>query len=381
MTLPRGEEITEHFGAHWLQLASRLPAHQQRVLNGPRTEQQRLIELQLVLDTAILVGSGRFLQCGERGVTVVKEDGSRFWFVAFADMGAALPGLPADAHEMLDMARQVYDPVTEAVVALLLPEQRVRLLYLAHDGIRGQIYQRGGRSAPPSARGPGKRATERPSAERGSRARATSARRSEPPPTKVGAPKLIGDATVTPTGYLIRVAHPERGLLGQITLTQINPEHMLVETSVSGHADDPTTAERRELLLPAMTALQQSFAAVRGDRAAARSIINSVLTRGAVPADIPRRVAWQALPCTRCGRPAFFLAFAEDNDLMLDDYGRILFELMRDHGVPAWVVRGSPAGFGPTEARQLYPARGPVLRVTMDSLDAIVGAACEGHCG
>lgn len=48
-----------------------------------------------------------------------------------------------------------------------------------------------------------------------------------------------------------------------------------------------------------------------------------------------------------------------------------------EHSECAW-----PAGegFGPTEARQLYPERGPVLPVTMDSLDAIVGAACEGHC-
>lgn len=308
MSLPRGQEITELVGEHVRRLQARLPVPQRRLLDGPLTDEQRLLQLQLVLDGARLAARDIFLSRGARGLVVAAEEGVHFWLVPFVEVNLALPGLPADAHEVLGMMHQAYNPRDEAVVALLLSERRVRLLYMARDGLRGEIYQR---AAPPPR-----------------------------PQATPGRSGLIGDATVTPTGYLIRVAHPERGLLGQIILTQLDPEHMLVETSVSGHVDDPTTVERRELLLPAMTALQQSFAAVRGDRAAARSIIGSVLTRGAVPADVPRRVAWQALPCNRCGRPALFLAFAEDADLTLDDYGRILFELMRDHGVPAWVVRG-----------------------------------------
>lgn len=379
MTLPHGEEITEHFGTHWLHLAGQLPPHQQRVLNGPRTEQQRLIELQLVLDSAILMGCDRFLQCGERGITVVKEDGSRFWFVAFADVDAALPGLPADAHETLDMARQVYDPASEAVVALLMPERRVRLLYVSRDGIRGQIYQRAAVSIPSPAQSPAERAADRPAPERVSRGRARPGGREGPPPTKIGGPGLIGEATVTANGYLIRVAHPERGLIGKVTLTQIDPEHMRVDAAVTGHEDDPTTSERQALLMSVVTALEQGFAAVRHDRAAARSVIASVLIRGVVAPDVPRRIGSQALPCERCGQPAFFLVFAEEDALTLDDYGRMMFELARGYGVPAWVVRAGPEGFVRAEARQFYPTRGDVVLMTSEELDDLIEATFAAH--
>ena len=383
MSLPRGEEITDHIRAHWLQLASALPSHQQRVLNGPRTDQQRLMELQMVLDSAILASRDRFLQRGDRGVIVGSEDGSHFWFLAFANVEAALPGLPADARETLDMARQVYNPSDEAVVALLLPERRVRLLYLARDGMRGQVYQRASNPMAPTPARPAEReAPSQAPAERISRGRPRPGRGAPPPtgaPAAAPAPGLIGHATTTEKGYLIRVRHPERGLLGQVSLTQIDPEHMLVEAVVAGHEDDPTTADRRALLDPVVEALKRGFASVKTDRATAQAHIAAVLTGGVIPPDIPRQIPAQAIPCPHCEQPAFFLIFGEDSELTLDDYGRMMFEPIRGYGVPAWVVRAGPEGFGLTEARQLHPNRGPVVMITSVDLDAMIQAEFAAH--
>ncbi len=140
MTVSHGMEITSLIQAHWNLRALRLTPAQQAALRGPRNDAQRLIALDVTLQSAAAVGQHLFRVGYDRGVIVIDEEGAHGWLVAFAQVPAALPGMPDEALALLDIARQVYLPADEAVVTLLMPERRVRLLYLARDGMRGQVY-------------------------------------------------------------------------------------------------------------------------------------------------------------------------------------------------------------------------------------------------
>ena len=47
-------------------------------------------------------------------------------------------GLPADALEVLALVKQICAQTDEAAVALLLPNNTIKLLYLSDESMRGQ---------------------------------------------------------------------------------------------------------------------------------------------------------------------------------------------------------------------------------------------------
>lgn len=346
MSISHGIEITSLIQAHWNLRALRLTPAQQAALRGPRNDDQRLIELDLTLQSAAAVGQHLFHVGYDRGVIVIDEDGAHGWLVAFAQVPAALPGLPDAALETLDMARQIYSPADEAVVAMLMPERRVRLLYLARDGMRGQVYTR-------------------------ARPRATA----QSAPTG-----LIGQATVSADGYVIQVRDPELGLVGRAALHTVDAEHMRLEGAVAGHPDDPMTMRRQALLEPVLAALERGLATVGRDREAARALVDGLLTPGRVRADVPLQVATRLAPCTFCAAPVAFLIFAEASDLTLGDYARMMYEVTRRHGLPAWVLRSGPVALGPAEGREVFPTWGAITQVTPDALARSIDALSAAHC-
>ena len=86
MSAVPGLDITDLVRAQSDVFALQLPPAQQAILRGPRTEARRLLELQIVLDSASAAAQGLAGRGQGQGVVVVSQDGSRFWYVPFADM-------------------------------------------------------------------------------------------------------------------------------------------------------------------------------------------------------------------------------------------------------------------------------------------------------
>ena len=58
----------------------------------------------------------------------------------FSLLPSVVVGLPADALEVLALVEQICAQTDEAAVALLLPNNKIKLLYLSDEGMRGQTY-------------------------------------------------------------------------------------------------------------------------------------------------------------------------------------------------------------------------------------------------
>ena len=347
MSAVPGLDITDLVRAQGDLFALQLPLVQQAILRGPRTEAQRLLELQIVLDSASAAAQGLAGRGQGQGVVVVSQDGSQFWYVPFADMLQAVPGLPNDAHELLAMVRQVYNISREAVIALLLPEHKVKLLYMAHDGMRGQTYTR-------------KRAT--PGADR-------------------AAPSdIIAQATITDGGFVIHLRHTGLGLLGRIMVSALGDNHLFIEGHVAGHPDDPTTRQRQAVLQPIIATLERALSSAGSDLAHARALVEGLLTPGRVAHDVPRQIVTRICPCTHCGGPIAFLIFAEDADLTLEDYARILFEVTHQQRLPTWIMRSGPLARAPADALKIYPQREPLRRIAPGEFEELIGGLSDAHC-
>lgn len=107
---------------------------------GPRSDAQRLIELEVVF-ASVQHATHVFRARGDwHGITLISLDGQRFWYLPFPLFATIVPGLPADAHEMLTLVEQICAQTDHAVAALLLPNHQVKILYLSPNGMRGQTY-------------------------------------------------------------------------------------------------------------------------------------------------------------------------------------------------------------------------------------------------
>ncbi len=139
---PAEFEITAVIRAAMNLRTQQLPFQQRTTLFGPRTDAQRLLELELVFApvqnaTKELRGRG-----GWPGIVLMSLDGQRFWYLPFSLLPSVVVGLPADALEVLALVEQICAQTDEAAVALLLPNNKIKLLYLSDDGMRGQTYTR-----------------------------------------------------------------------------------------------------------------------------------------------------------------------------------------------------------------------------------------------
>ncbi len=139
---PAEFEITAVIRAAVNLRTQQLPSQQRTTLFGPRTDAQRLLELELVFAavqyaTKELRGRGSW-----PGIVLISLDGQRFWYLPFSLFPSAVTGLPADALEVLTLVEQICAQTDEAAVALLLPDNKIKLLYLSDEGMRGQTYTR-----------------------------------------------------------------------------------------------------------------------------------------------------------------------------------------------------------------------------------------------
>ncbi len=109
---------------------------------GPRTEAQRLIELELVFASIQNATKELHARGSWHGIILISLDGQRFWYLPFNLFPAIVTGLPADALEVLALVEQICAQTDEVAVALLLPDNKLKLLYMGDEGMRGQTYTR-----------------------------------------------------------------------------------------------------------------------------------------------------------------------------------------------------------------------------------------------
>lgn len=137
---PADFEITEVIRADMDLRIHQLSPKRRTTFFGPRTEVQRLIELELVLTSAQNATKELRARGSWHGIVLISLDGERFWYLPFSLFPSMVTGLPADALEVLALVEQICAQTDEAAVALLLPNNKLKLLYLSSNGMRGQTY-------------------------------------------------------------------------------------------------------------------------------------------------------------------------------------------------------------------------------------------------
>jgi hypothetical protein len=117
---------------------------------GPRTDAQRLIELEMVFDSIKATTKELRARGYWAGITLISLDGQRFWYLPFDLFPTLITGLPQKAVETLMLVKQICAQTDEAAAALILPQNQINLLHLDADGMRGQTYTRERRTAKPT---------------------------------------------------------------------------------------------------------------------------------------------------------------------------------------------------------------------------------------
>ncbi len=135
-------EITAVIRAEMNLRMHQLPPERRTTFFGPRTDAQRLIELELVFASVQHATKELRARGYWHGIVLISLDGQQFWYLPFSLFPSIVTGLPAAALETLALVEQICAQTDEAAVALLLPNNKIKLLYLSDEGMRGQTYAR-----------------------------------------------------------------------------------------------------------------------------------------------------------------------------------------------------------------------------------------------
>ena len=147
--IPPEFEITDVIRAEMQLRIVLLDPHRHATFFGPRTDAQRLIELDMVFDSIRATTKELRARGYWAGITLISLDGQRFWYLPFDLFPTLITGLPRNAVETLMLVKQICAQTDAAAAALILPQNRVNLLHLDTDGMRGQTYTRERRTAKP----------------------------------------------------------------------------------------------------------------------------------------------------------------------------------------------------------------------------------------
>ena len=135
-------EITAVIRAEMYLRMQQLPPERRTTLFGLRTDAQRLIELEVVFASIQHATKELRARGSWHGIVLINLDGQRFWYLPFNLFPSIVSGMPTDAMETLSLVEQICAQTDEAAVALLLPNNKIKLMYLSDAGMRGQTYAR-----------------------------------------------------------------------------------------------------------------------------------------------------------------------------------------------------------------------------------------------
>ena len=99
-----------------------------------------MIELELVVAAIQHATKELHARSSPHGIILIRLDSQRFWYRPFSLLPSIATGLPAEALEVLALVEHIRVQTDEASVALLLPDNKLKPLYLGAEGRSGQTY-------------------------------------------------------------------------------------------------------------------------------------------------------------------------------------------------------------------------------------------------
>jgi hypothetical protein len=159
---------------------------------------------------------------------------------------------------------------------------------------------------------------------------------------------------------------------------------------VAGQRDDPMTAERQAILEPLTADISRRLElglglddpGPTGGSAPLPPDIPPIIE---TPRSRPLRTATTIHPCAVCGKDMLFLIFADDPATTLEDYARLMFEIIREQNLITYVL-GPPERHGsrplddcPSALLKAWPTREAVRMVTPPEFDALLLRLSRQH--
>jgi hypothetical protein len=301
----------------------------------------------------------------QRGLIVIDQRvGGEIWYLAEPQARAAFAALPADLWTHVARILRTYNPLHEVVVVQL----RGRTMEVMYFDRTDAVNTLGTRPIP-IPRLPQPLAREH-----------------------LPAFALPPEVTMRREGSAYVFTHRTLGLLGQLQLKGLGLGQTQITGMVAGHPDDPMTAERQAILEPLTQEISRRLELGLG-----LDDPGPLGGMGAVPAETPPIIeaprstplstATTIHPCAVCGKDMLFLIFADDPATTLEDYARLMFEIIREQNLITYVLgpaeqHGSqPLDDCPSALLKVWPAREPLRRITPPEFDALLLRLSQQHCG
>jgi hypothetical protein len=299
----------------------------------------------------------------QRGLVVIDQRASgEIWYLAESQAHAAFAVLPADLWSHVAQVLRTYNPLKE-VVAIRLHGRTLEVMYFdRYDAVNTQ-----GTAPIPIPRLPDPLARER-----------------------LPAFTLPLDVTMRREGSAYVFTHHTLGLLGQLELKGLGPGQTQITGMVAGHPDDPMTAQRQAILEPLTAEISRRLELGLGlddpgPAGASAPLPPDTPPIIETPRRTPLRTATTIHPCAVCGKDMLFLIFADDPATTLEDYARLMFEVIREQNLITYVL-GTPERHGsrpldgcPSALLKVWPTREAVRMVTPPEFDALLLRLSQQH--
>jgi hypothetical protein len=100
----------------------------------------------------------------------------------------------------------------------------------------------------------------------------------------------------------------------------------------------------------------------------------------------PTQTATTVHACAHCGQDLVFLIFGDDPTLPLEDYARLMFEVIREKNLitfvlgPAQRKPGRSLDDSPSELLEIWPDRKPARSMTPKAFDQLIQELSQAHC-
>ncbi len=176
--------------------------------------------------------------------------------------------------------------------------------------------------------------------------------------------------------------HAELGELGRMLLQERTDGQTQITCSVVGDPNDPMTAKRAAIFEPIGRELSNQLEQVLGGSSepASRKERHSLWP----PPNSIEKVASKLIPCSKCGRSAALLIFADyaQDRGGLEDYARLMYPKVVELNVHTWVI-SPPEGQGKDAAAKIlktWPKREPICQLAPDEFNEMLERVIATHC-
>jgi len=196
-------------------------------------------------------------------------------------------------------------------------------------------------------------------------------------------PNVSSEKVRLSQGWAYIFRHIELGQIGRVVLRPHPNGRTIASAEVSGESGDPMTDRRKAIFMPIGNQLIKSLEDAMIARG--RPEAESINPPPPIPAQT-KEIATKMFNCEKCGANVGLLIFAEpgDNDGVLEDAARIMFNKIDQFNVPTWII-GEISGLGnpmKNKARimKVYPERETVFEASPEEFNPVMEALENEHC-